>query len=204
MAIELLTLKLDGVDVEIPKATLPLVQRALADRDAKITTLTTDAAKHAGELSALQGKLDAATVELTKTKADLAEAPTKLKAAADARAKLVQDAGSVLGNELRVDANTTDRQIREQVVKRYAPQLVLDGKDDAYLAPLYDAAIAQLPKQTASSQVMGAAFGGAYPQLAPRTDAGDVDFSRETNPIAERDAMAERNSNAWRGAKPNA
>lgn len=198
MALELITLKLDGnTDVELPKTTAALIKRVLDEKDGKITALETAAKTHGTTVAELTGKLDAANVELTKAKADLAEAPTKLKAAADARAKLVADAGSVLGPELRVDASTTDRQIREQVVKLYAPQLVLDGKDDAYLAPLYDAAIAQLPKQTATSQVMGAAFGGAHPHLVTRVDAGE-DLSRETNPLAERSAMVDRNHNAGR------
>lgn len=206
MALELLTLKLDGVDVEVPKAVAPLVQRALADRDGKITALETAAKQHGITVADLQGKLDAATVEVGKLKTEIASAPEKIRNEAAARAQLESAARGVLGADFKTDAADgkplSDRAIREAVVKHWAPELVLDGKDDAYIAPLFDAAVAKLPKQTATSHVLGTAFPtGTLPTLR-RDSHGGEDMSRETNPLAERHAMAERNQNAWR--KPQA
>ncbi len=201
MAADLMTLRLDGVDVELPKAIGPLVQRALADRDGKITALETAAKQHAPAIAELQGKLDAANVELGKLKTELAAAPEKIRAEAQARAQLETQARSVLGSDFKSDAADgkplSDRAIREAVIKHWAPELVLDGKGDAYLAPLFDAAMGKLPKQNASSQVMGAAFPTGFAQPGARTDAHE-DMSRETNPLAERSAMVDRNQNAWR------
>jgi hypothetical protein len=193
MAIESLTLKLDGVDVEVPKAVAPLVQRALADRDTKITTLEGAAAKHATDLSTVQARLDSATTELTKAQADLAAAPTKLRAELQARAKLEGEARSVLGEAFKLD-DASDRAIREAVIKQYAPELVLDGKDETYVAVSYDHAIAKLPKQDASSRT----FGAAFPTGPARQVLDSAGSERETDPLFERQQMIDRNQNAGR------
>lgn len=195
MALELLTLKLDGVDVEIPKATLPLVQRALADRDTKITTLETAAAKHTADLSAVQARLDGVTEELGKAKADAAAAPAKVRAEIQARAALEQQAVSVLGDAVKLDG-LTDRQVREAVIKHTSPTVVLDGKDEAYVTARFDHAMETAPKQTATSRVHAAAFGGQHP-TTPRT-AVVLDSARETDPLLERQLMIERGQNAGR------
>lgn len=195
MALELMTLKLDGVDVEIPKATLPLVQRALADRDAKITTLEAAATKHVADLSAVQARLDGVTEQLGKAKADAEAAPAKVRAEIQARTNLEQQAHAVLGDAVKLDG-LTDRQVREAVIKHASPAVVLDGKDEAYVTARYDHAIETTPKQTATSQAFNAAF-PTGPQPRVRQDSHD-DFSRETNPLAERAAMIERNQSAAR------
>jgi hypothetical protein len=186
------TLTLDGVDTELPKSVAPLVQRALADRDKKITTLETAAAANATAMTAQKVELDSAKVELGKAQTALAEAPAKLAAATKARTTLESQARERLGDAVTLDG-LSDRAVREAVIKHWAPDLALDGTSEDYVAGMYAAALAKLPKQSATSKVMGAAFGGPNPHLRVTTDAADG-----PDPKAERAAMTERHAQGWK------
>lgn len=178
------TLALDGADVELPKAVAPLVQRAIKDRDTRIAALEDAAKQSATAATAQKVELDAAKVELAQAKKDLAEAPTKIAAAAKARAELESAARGVLGTDVTLDG-LTDRQVREKVIKHWAPDLALDGSSEDYVSGMFAAALSKLPKQNAVSQVHGAVFPtGQHKQPAPVLDAAD-----EPDPWAARDAL---------------
>jgi hypothetical protein len=98
-------------------------------------------AKAKADADAAQAKLDAALADLEKARKDAAEAPAKAKAAIEARVALETSAVKVLSGE-KFDGKSDD-EIRLAVVKAGYPDIKLDGKEPAYIAALFDAAVAK-------------------------------------------------------------
>jgi hypothetical protein len=98
-------------------------------------------AKAKADADAAQAKLDAALADLEKARKDAADAPAKAKAAIEARVALETSAVKVLSGE-KFDGKSDD-EIRLAVVKAGYPDIKLDGKEPAYIAALFDAAVAK-------------------------------------------------------------
>jgi hypothetical protein len=166
---DMATIRVDGIDVQVLKqgGAQQLIEKALKERSDAL-----DAAKK--QLDQLQGKFDAQTGELTKTKQQLAEAtdPKRLDAAVNARAALLEQARRVLPAETKVDG-LTPRQVHEAVLKTLDEKTDLTGKSDDYVLARFDAAIAGLPTDKSD-----AAGGGGH-----RSDALD-NARRNTSPGA--------------------
>lgn len=99
------------------------------------------------ERSQLQARFDAAQAELATARTersqlqarfDAAQTPEAINALVAARSALVTTAAHFLP-ELRCDG-LSDADVRRQVVGKAYPTLKLDGKDDAYVSTLFDAA----------------------------------------------------------------
>jgi hypothetical protein len=180
---------LDGLTVKVPKSAAQLVQKAIADRDAKITALTADA-------STMQARFDGLTEKLTKAEADAAAAPAAARAAAEARIALEGKARSVLGADFRLDGKS-DRELREAVIAKLKPKAELTGKDDAYINARFDSAFEEYTPDNASQRVTRALF-PATPPAAPqmRQDAGDN--ADPYDPAAARARMLQSSREAWR------
>jgi uncharacterized protein len=174
---------LDGLTVKVPQAAAQVVQKAIADRDTKLRELTALS-------SASQAKLDAADETLKQLKAELADAPAKARAEAKARVELEGKAAKVLGADFKLDGKT-DRELREAVVAKLKPKAELAGKDDAYVAARFDAALDDFDQPSASARVGNALFPDRSAQ--PRQDAADDKY----DPAAARARMIERNQTAW-------
>jgi uncharacterized protein len=169
--------RIDGVEYEI-------------GTDAHKAAVTRhDAAQKASkdERDKLEARVDAAEVENKRLKAELAEAPTKLAQAAQARASLESGARAVLGAEAKLDG-LKDAEIRSLVVEKSSPEIKLDGKSDAYVEALYDLAVAAVAKDGAAHAAVRAAISSTSTSL--RADADD-DYP---SPARARRQMIARNS----------
>lgn len=133
---DLITMRVDGLDVQLPKQTGQVVEKAIKTREDSLTTVTR-------ERDTLQGKFDAQVAELAETKKKLAEAndPKRLDEAVNARASLLEQAKRVLPADHKFDGLTT-RQIQEAVIKRIDDKLDMAGKSDDYVTARFDGAIA--------------------------------------------------------------
>lgn len=176
-------IRLDGLTISLPKHEAEVVQKAVGERDAKIKA-------HTAEQSTLQAKLDGLTEQHTKAKQELVELPGKLRAEMSARADLLGHARRVLGPDIKLDGKT-DRQVREEVLKKLSPNVVLDAKDDTYVAVRFDVALEGFKEPSASDKLREAVTGGTDPKVG-RADAKD-----DSDPAKARAEMVERNHAAW-------
>jgi hypothetical protein len=176
-------LRLDGITCKVPKSSAEVVQKAIADRDARVTELTK-------QNSEIQARFDGLTETHKKTAAELVELPGKLRGEIAARTALEGQARRVLGADVKLDG-LTDRQVREATLVKLHPTLKLDGKDDAYIAVRFDVALEGVRDKTATDKAREAALGGTSPVVI-RTDSADDD------PAAARAEMMKRNNQAWK------
>jgi hypothetical protein len=136
---ELVTLRVDGLDVQLPKQAAQIIEKAIATRD---DGLKTAKAKH----DELQGRFDANQAELAKTKTERDEArdPKRLDAAVNTRAALVDHARRVLPAETKLDG-LANRAIQEAVLKHLHADLELKDKSDEYVGARFDHAMTVAP-----------------------------------------------------------
>jgi len=127
-------LKIDGVEYEIADGVANVVQAKLGE----LEVTRKDAAELKTKLSTVEAERDAAKAEAAKRTdaADLA----KVKAEVRARVQLEEQAGKVLGAEVKLDGQTDD-QVRRAVCAKLMPDLKLDGKDEAYVRARFDIAL---------------------------------------------------------------
>lgn len=133
------TIRVDGIDTQVPKQSAQLIEKAIKSREDSVTTLTK-------ERDTLQGKLDAQVSELAELKKKLDESgdPKRLDAAVNARATLLEQARRVLDKDHKFDGQST-RQIQEAVLKKLDDKLDLTGKSDEYVGARFDAKLEHLP-----------------------------------------------------------
>jgi hypothetical protein len=132
---DLITLRIDGVDYQLPKDAAPHISKALETRDGTIKTLTSERDKH-------EARADAADKTLADTKKKLVEAedPKRLDALVTARTALVAKATKVLGKDAKLDG-LTERQVHETVLKKLDDKLDLKSRSDDYVSARFDAAV---------------------------------------------------------------
>ena len=160
------TIRVDGVEIKVDAATASFVEKALRDRDDKITA----AEKRADEA---EGKLDAATTELTeaKTKLDAASDPKRFAEAVTARGTLEKGARKVLGLEAKFDGKT-DREVMVAVVVKTDDKFDPKDRSDDYVAARFDQIVAVAPEPNGRRSVARAIAKGRQPD-AERQDAND-------------------------------
>ncbi len=136
---DLVTLRIDSVEIQVPKAWATFVQDALKKRDDSITALTT-------ARDEFRAKVDAGVTEIAdlKKKLDAANDGARIDSLVTARASLVGSAVRVLGTEHKFDGLTT-RQVHEAVIKKLDDKLDLAKESDDYVRSRFDAEIAKLP-----------------------------------------------------------
>ena len=115
------TIRVDELDVQVPKQWAQVIEIALKQRD--------DALK---ERDAAQGRADAAEKKLAA-----AEDPKRIDEAVTARTMLLEQARKVLPAEHKFDGQTP-RQVHEAVLKKLDDKLDLTGKSDEYVQALFD------------------------------------------------------------------
>jgi hypothetical protein len=154
--------------------------------------------KRKADADALQAKYDKAAADLAAAQAENARLadPARLDEAAAARAKLVDVARRVLGDKIKLDG-MSDAAVRLAVVAKVNPTMRLDGKSEAYVQPLYDAAVADLDKAAARADEEKRADGDAKRALAA---AGAGSGAGDDIMLQSRLDRDERNRNAWRAA----
>lgn len=169
--------RIDGVEYEVGTD---------AHRSA-VTRREQTEAERAKERSQLQARADAADAKVTtlegQVKALEADIP---KRAAERAALLV--AAERAGVEVRTDA--ADADIRVAVLGKLAPGLRLDGKDEAYVAAMFDIQVEQA--REAGVRRLGNAI------VAPRSDAADAPASKADE---ARSTYLKRQAEAYKGPK---
>lgn len=129
---ELVTLRVDGIDVQVTKQAAQVIEKAIATRDDALADAVT-------ERDSLQGRFDSTQGDLTKAKRQLAEAedPKRLDAAVNARAELLDAAKRVLSAEYKFDGMTA-RQVQEAVLLHSDSAIALDKRSDEYVSARFE------------------------------------------------------------------
>lgn len=179
---DLITIRIDGHDLEVSKATASSLEQLLKKReDGHSAALA--AAK--GEKDALQGRLDGVTKDLTESKAKLAAAedPKRLDGAIAARLSLIEKARKVLGAEEKLDGKT-EREIKVLVVKAVDEKFDATEKTDDYLQGRFDTAIESAPAKKTTSQRTDSSVDRVRRAVTPtRKDASQERADRQERPL---------------------
>jgi len=184
------TIRIDGIDHEVPAAVAPHIEKHVTSLEAKVDELTQRA-------DALEGERDAARTELdeTKTKLDEATAPDTLAKAVAARVGLEASARKVLGPEAKLDGKS-DRDIKVEVLRAKDEKFDAEGKSDAYVDGRFDAIVEAAPERRderdKAREAVASASGG-NPLPADRKDAKDearIDSADAARKAAEKAARA--------------
>jgi hypothetical protein len=127
-------------------------------------------------VSYLEAKADAAAARADAVDAELAT--FRADAAKAARAKLEATASDVLGKKDAKFDGKSDREVKAAVIAKRLPTIKLDGKDDAYVDHMFDAALAVVaaPKKSGTpSRELAAAFSAKTDAADPKDKASDDD-----------------------------
>lgn len=180
---ENLTLNVDGLDLEVPKATAQAFELAFKKREDESNVLKS-------EIEGLKGQLDAMKADLesqSKARAD-AEDPSRINEAVMARVSLVTKARKVLGEEADL-YSLQDRQIKELVIKKQNPELILDEAKDAYIDGRFDTVIENHTARTDSLSATRAAA-----EVAARGDADVKTFDPEALKLKLKQSWVDRSN----------
>lgn len=107
---ELTTIKIDGIDAQVPKQCAQLLEQAITKRDTELAELKKGATEHKARVDSLQGELDGAKAKLLE-----ATDAKRFDAAVQARIDLIGKARTVLGAEFKFDG-VSARGIKEAVL----------------------------------------------------------------------------------------
>lgn len=132
-AMELVTLRVDGIDCQVTPSAAQVLNKGITQRDEAIAQASKEAAASKARFDALQGELDG-----TKTKLTEAADPKRFDAAVTERISLLDRARTVLGETTKLDGKST-REIKELVVMKLQPKAELTNKSDEYVSARFDA-----------------------------------------------------------------
>jgi hypothetical protein len=181
---ETMTIKIGGVEFDVPKQAAQALQTDFARRDTELATVRADA-------EATQGRFDAQAAELKNVKKQLAEAqdPERFDSALKEHAELTAKARRVLGDEAEMP--TTKREIWEKVLRKDNADLDLTAKSDDYVEARFDHMI-----ETAKTapQAPKPGQGRADARNAAQQNGSD---EKRFDAAAARARMLEANANAW-------
>lgn len=136
-------IKLDGVEYEVPETTAQAFEKFQKAQGEIIAEVR-------ASLEKATARGDSAEAQVAALKAELAEAPVKVKAALEARVALETKAKELTGAE-KFDG-LSDLDVMKQVAE-HVLALKMDGKSDAYVAACYDLAVERGVKNDALAQV---------------------------------------------------
>jgi len=131
-SMDLVTVRIDGIEAQVSPTTAQILQRTLDTRDAAVR----DAAS---KLTDLQKRFDAQQAELDATKTQLAQAadPKRFDTALRERLELLDRARPVLGRDFKLDAKTP-REIKEAALEKMKAGGKLSERSDSYVDALFD------------------------------------------------------------------
>jgi len=138
---ELVTIRLDGLEAQVTPSAAQIVQRTLEQRDTKL-------AEQTAQLTALQQRHDALRGELDASKAKLAEAsdPERFEASVRSRMALLDRVRPVLGAEAKLDG-LAPREIKLKALAKLKPGADFAKEPDAYIDARLDGALEALDQQ---------------------------------------------------------
>lgn len=129
---KMVKIKIDGVEIEVSELAAQLYVKQVDALKAKTDAETAKAEKE-------KARADAADGEVTKLKKELAEAPSKIKAAVAARTALETSARKMIAKEVQIDG-LSDLELKRLAVET-ATERKLDGKSEAYVDAAFDIAV---------------------------------------------------------------
>lgn len=139
-AMELVTIRVDGIDCQVPAAAQQVISRGIEQRDAALSAAKKEASEHKARCDTLQGELDGTKAKLTE-----AADPRRFDTAVADRIALLERAHAVLGDDAKLDGLSA-REIKERVVKQLDAKADFAGKSDEYVQGRFDAA--EIPAAT--------------------------------------------------------
>ena len=197
---ETTTIRIDGIDIEVPKAFASAIETAVSRRDEEIKTLTAKVTEQTAKTDEVQAKLDTAEEKVTAetARADAAEKPETISAAIEARLGVERSVILVIGEEkakeLKLDSlDIAD--LKKAVIMHAAPDADLTEKSVDYLEARFDAIV-----ETATEKGPVTSKSTGLARLRTHVDAA-ADEER-TDAKSAQAAMAERNSKAWMPPAP--
>ncbi len=178
------TIKIDGLEFEVAKTAAPAIEKALGDRDGKLSAAT----KRADEA---EGKLDAITKERdeTKTKLDEATSPETVSARVKERVALERGATKILGADVKLDGKA-DQEIRLDVLKKHDEKFNPEGRSEDYITARFDAIVEAAPEPGNADR--GRTRKGL--SYMPPVDGDNTRKDADGNPRLDSAAAAQRNS----------
>jgi hypothetical protein len=131
-----------GVGYEVSDQVAQAIAKERTDAAEKLDAKAKEHTDLKAEHDKLQARHDAEKERADKAAADLKEAtdPAKMSEAVAARVGLEVEARKHLDEETKLDG-LTDRQVKELVIAKLAPDAKLDGKSDDYVQARFDAAM---------------------------------------------------------------
>lgn len=181
-------IRFDGKEYDVTKPDEALALQHAAEK------VRTDAASAVSEQDKLQAKLDLATADLGKVRADAADT-TRFDAAVAARVELESAARTSLGGDFDTKGKT-DREIMVAVVRGDSKDFKDESRSDDYIRSRFDGVIEKgVVAGSITKVIEGVRHDRDDKTPAVRADAIDPDAARAT--------MLERNANAWKGQPAN-
>jgi hypothetical protein len=190
------TVIIDNVPLELEERDAPVIERRIAALEKEVstaqaalgiaqTTLQTDSAKHATELTnattALQAK-DAENATLKQQLADAKMTPQKLDQMVGERTKVIARAKAIIGDSVAVEGKT-DADIRKQVVLTKLGETAKDWTDDMITASFNtltvtaDSGFSNNGLHHVVEVIRGNEFGGGAENVAKAYDQYNTDIS---------------------------
>lgn len=155
--------RIDGVDYDLTHQVAQAVDKERHDAAGKVATLEKERDGLKRERDAAAAERDQAKADQAKEKkrADEAEKPERIQKLVADRVVLEVEARRHLTADVKLDG-LTDRQVREQVIKKLSPEAKLDGVSDDYIRARFDAAVeAARTQNPALDEARRAAVGDA-------------------------------------------
>ena len=143
-------IRLDGVDIALN-----------AD---SIKGFFTEQRKQLGEM---QGRLDAAHLEIEKKKAIITalEDPQAVSARVNTRMKLVNQCKEIVGDDERLDS-LSDEELKLTAIKKHYPDLDLKDKGQGYIDGMFDVIAAKMERNDSLSDTRQALHNSAKAEQA--------------------------------------
>ncbi len=180
------TIRIDGVDHELPEHSAQIVERELKRRDDEIVALKSTVSTKTTEADREKARADGLDEKVKKITTDAS--PENFNKAVQERVELLGAAYAILGeekcDELKVDT-LESLAIKKAVVMAVSPEAKLEGKSVDYVAARYDQAIESFDAEPKMADVRAAA-------LTSRADGGEVDVEKV------RQESQKRGDEAWK------
>ena len=176
-------IKLDGIEYEVSES----LGKVVMDKQSALEKSQADLEATQKKVSELKGRCDSLEQEIEKAKKDKPSRKALLKEARN-RIDLEHFGKEVLGDEAKFDDETSDTDIRKQVLKKLQPKLTLDDREGAYIQAAFDVAQGSYEKKDAKGEQLKKNLGNG----ADKNDGADG------GSVASRNKMIEDSLNAWK------
>ena len=176
-------IKLDGIEYEVSES----LAKVVMDKQSALEKSQADLEATQKKVSELKGRCDSLEQEIEKAKKDKPSRKALLKEARN-RIDLEHFGKEVLGDEAKFDDETSDTDIRKQVLKKLQPKLTLDDREGAYIQAAFDVAQGRYEKKDAKGEQLKKNLGNG----ADKNDGADG------GSVASRNKMIEDSLNAWK------